>query len=320
MTLIFQILIFIVSILALSWLSSRLVSTLIVVAKFLKWREFIIAFFVMAFAASLPNLFVDINAAMSGMPEVAFGDIVGGNLLDLTLVMAIAVLFSVKSLPAESEMIQKSAIFTSVIAVLPILLIWDGSLGRADGVILLMAFAMYTWWLFAKEDRFKKVYRGRPSKNPKGWLSLIWDFAKMIVFVALLLVASHFIVGSAQIFSEKLNIPLSLVGILIIGVGNVFPETYFAIISAKRGEGWLVLGDLMGSVIVCATLVLGIIALLFPFKIDDLSPFLIARIFTLIAALIFILFIKTGKKITKNEGLLFMALYVIFIIVQAISN
>jgi len=320
MTLIFQILIFIVSILALSWLSSRLVSTLIVVAKFLHWREFIIAFFIMAFAASLPNLFVDINAAMNGMPEVAFGDIVGGNLLDLTLVVAIAVLFSVKSLPAESEMIQKSAIFTSVIAVLPILLIWDGQLGRADGVILLMAFALYTWWLFAKEDRFKKVYRGRPSKNPKSWVSLIWIFLKMIVFVVLLLVASHFIVGSAQTFSEKLNIPLSLVGILIIGIGNVFPETYFAIISAKRGEGWLVLGDLMGSVIVCATLVLGIIALFFPFKIDDLSPFLITRIFTIIAALLFILFIKTGRKITKNEGLLFMALYVIFIIVQAISN
>ena len=320
MILIFQILIFIVSILALSWLSSKLVGTLIVVAKYLKWREFIIAFFIMAFAASLPNLFVDINAAMNGMPEVAFGDIVGGNLLDLTLVIAIAVLFSAKFLPAESEMIQKSAIFTSIIAVLPILLIWDGQLGRADGVILLMAFALYTWWLFAKEDRFKKVYRGRPSKTPKSIFSLIWDFAKMTVFVALLLVASHFIVGSAQTFSEKLNIPLSLVGILIIGAGNVFPETYFAIISAKRGEGWLVLGDIMGSVIVCATLVLGIIALLFPFRIDDLSPFLITRIFTIIAALIFILFIKTGKKITKNEGLLFMVLYVVFIIVQAVSN
>jgi len=320
MILIFQILIFIVSIFALSWLSSRLVGTLIVVAKFLKWREFIIAFFIMAFAASLPNLFVDINAAMNGMPEVAFGDIVGGNLLDLTLVIAIAVLFSSKFLPAESEMIQKSAIFTSIIAVLPILLIWDGELGRADGVVLLMAFALYTWWLFAKEDRFKKVYRGRPSKTPKSWFSLIWDFAKMIVFVALLLVASHFIVGSAQTFSENFNIPLSLVGILIIGAGNVFPETYFAIISAKKGEGWLVLGDIMGSVIVCATLVLGVVALLFPFQIDDLSPFLITRIFTIIAALIFILFVKTGKKITKNEGLLFMLLYVVFIIVQAVSN
>jgi len=320
MTLIFQILIFTVSILALSWLSSKLVGTLIVVAKYLKWREFIIAFFIMAFAASLPNLFVDINAAMNGMPEVAFGDIVGGNLLDLTLVIAIAVLFSAKALPAESEMIQKSAIFTSVIAVLPILLIWDGQLGRADGVVLLLAFALYTWWLFAKEDRFKKVYRGRPSKTPKSWISLAFDFAKMTVFIALLLVASHFIVGSAQTFSEKLNIPLSLVGILIIGAGNVFPETYFAIISAKRGEGWLVLGDIMGSVIVSATLVLGIVALLFPFQIDDLSPFLITRIFTIIAALIFILFVKTGKKITKNEGLLFMLLYVVFIVVQALSN
>lgn len=320
MTLLIQVLVFIVSILALSWLSSRLVGTLIVIAKYLKWREFIIAFFVMAFAASLPNLFVDVNAAMNGMPEVAFGDIVGGNLLDLTLVMAVAVLFSAKSLPAESEMAQKSAIFTTVIAVLPILLVWDGHLNRADGVILLVAFALYTWWLFAKEDRFKKVYRGRPSKTPKSIFSFAIDIAKIIIFIALLLVASHFIVGSAQTFSEKLNIPLSLVGIFIIGLGNVFPEAYFAIISARRQEGWLILGDLMGSVIVCATLVLGIIALFFPFRIDDLSPFLITRIFTVIAALLFVLFIRTGKKITKNEGLLFLAIYIVFIMVQAFQN
>ena len=274
----------------------------------------------MAFAASLPNLFVDVNAAMNGMPEVAFGDIVGGNLLDLTLVMAVAVLFSAKSLPAESEMAQKSAIFTTVIAVLPILLVWDGHLNRADGVILLVAFALYTWWLFAKEDRFKKVYRGRPSKTPKSIFSFAIDIAKIIIFIALLLVASHFIVGSAQTFSEKLNIPLSLVGIFIIGLGNVFPEAYFAIISARRQEGWLILGDLMGSVIVCATLVLGIIALFFPFRIDDLSPFLITRIFTVIAALLFVLFIRTGKKITKNEGLLFLAIYIVFIMVQAFQN
>jgi len=313
---IIQIVTFIISVFALSWLSSRLVATLVVIAKQLHWREFIIAFFVMAFAASLPNLFVDVNAALHGMPEVAFGDIVGGNLVDLTLVMAIALLFGAGSLPAESEMVQKSAVFTSIIAVLPILLIFDGGLDRVDGVILLLAFALYTWWLFSKEDRFKKTYRGRPQNSSKSVWFLIGNFAKIILFLALLLVASYFIVNSAQFFSSKLGISLSLVGILIIGLGNCFPEIYFSIISARKGENWLILGDLMGSVIVCATLVLGIIALIFPFEIKDLSPFLITRIFTVVASLMFIIFIKTGRKITKYEGLFFLAIYILFILVQ----
>jgi len=313
---IFQIITFIISVFALAWLSSRMVDTLVGIAKQLHWREFIIAFFVMAFAASLPNLFVDINAALSGMPEVAFGDIVGGNLVDLTLVLAIAVLFGSKALPAESEMVQKSAIFTSIIAVLPILLVFDAKLDRIDGVILLLAFALYTWWLFSKEDRFKKTYRGRPQNLSKNVFALIGNFAKIILFLGLLLGCSYFIVSSAKIFSTQLGLSLSLVGILIIGLGNCFPEIYFSIISARKGENWLILGDLMGAVIVCATLVLGIIALLFPFEIVDLSPFFITRIFTVIASLVFIVFIKTEKKITKPEGLFFLLIYILFILIQ----
>ncbi len=311
-----EIIIFIASVFILSWLSSRLVATLVNTAKYLHWREFIIAFFVMAFAGSLPNLFVDINAALHGLPQIAFGDVVGGNLVDLTLVMAIAILFGAGSLPAESEMVQKSAIFTSIIAVLPILLVWDGKLDRIDGVVLLGAFALYTFWLFSKGDRFKKKYAGRPKNNAKGYFSFLLNIAKIIIFLGLLLATSYFIVNSAQFFSVQLGISLSLVGILIIGLGNCFPEAYFSIISARRGENWMVLGDLMGSVIVCATLVLGIVAMISPFEINDLSPFLITRIFTIVASLIFLVFIRTGRKVTKMEGLLFLFIYILFLLVE----
>lgn len=313
---ILETILFIASIFFLSWLSSRLVSTLVDIAKYLHWREFIIAFFVMAFAASLPNLFVDVNAALHNMPEISFGDIVGGNLVDLTLVIAIAVLLCRGGLPAESRMVQTSAIFTATIAVLPILLVWDGRLDRIDGIILLVAFALYSWWLFSKEERFKKAYAGRPKNAIKGKKDFIFNLSKIIVFLALLLVTSNFVVNSAQYFSVQLGISLSLVGILIIGLGNCFPEIYFSMISARRGENWLILGDIMGSVIICATLVLGIIAIISPFEINNLSPFLITRIFTIVASLLFIVFIRTGKKISKTEGALFLSIYLLFLLVE----
>jgi cation:H+ antiporter len=288
----------------------------VAVAKYLRWREFIIAFFVMAFAASLPNLFIDVNAAMQHKPLLGLGDIIGGNLVDLTLVLAIAVFFSKKSLSAESDMVQKSAIFTTVIAVLPLLLILDGTLGRIDGVVLILAFFLYAWWLFSKSERFKKFYKSKKEGIVLGFKGFLWNIVKIIILLGLLLAASQAVVASAQFFSNTLGISLALVGILIVGLGNAFPELYFSVISARRDENWLVLGDLMGSVIICATLVLGVIGLLFPFDIPDFTPFFTARLILIIAALLSLIFIRTGRKITKKEGLALLFLYIIFLIIE----
>ena len=85
----------------------------------------------------------------------------------------------------------------------------------------------------------------------------------------LLLVAAEGIVISAHNLSEDLNIALPIIGILIVGLGNALPEACFAIISARKGQTWMILGNLMGSVIVPATLVLRIVALLSPIEIPD---------------------------------------------------
>lgn len=316
----FIVLIFIISCFVLSWLSSRLIKSLVQIAKYLHWKEFIIAFFVMAFAASLPNFLVDLNAVVHGIPELAFGDIVGGNLVDLTLIMAIAIFFSKKSISTKSEIVQKSAIFTSVVAVLPLLLILDGKLGRIDGIILMLTFICYSWWLFSKKERFSKVYRNSVKKPIKDFKEFLVNLLKVIILLALLLLASQAVIMSAQFFSEKLGISIALVGILIVGLGNCFPELYFSIISARKGKNWLILGDLMGSVIICSTLVLGTIALIYPFEIKDFSPFLIARVFLIAGSIVALLFIKTGKEITKKEGVLLLFIYVAFLLIEIFSR
>ena len=140
--------------------------------------------------------------------------------------------------------------------------------------------------------------------------------SKIILILIVLLASSQGIIYAAQSFQKSLGISLSLVGILIVALGNCFPEMYFGIVSGRKRQGWMIVGDMMGSVIVCATLVLGIISLISPFEIKDLSPFLITRIFTIIASLIFLVFIRTGKKITKKEGLFFLSIYVLFLLVE----
>ena len=320
MSWIFLVAIFILSCFALSRLASRVVRDLVQIAQFLRWREFIIAFFVMAIASSLPDFFINVSAAMQGKPELAFGDIIGNNLVDLTLVLAIAVFFSKKGLSAQSSMVQKSALFTTAIAILPLFLIFDGNLNRIDGVILILSFFCYCAWIFSEKDHFKKTYKATGQQlilGFKGFLKNIFSIAALLV---LLLVVSQVVVSSAQFFADKLGISLALVGILIVGLGNAFPEIYFSAISAKKEQNWLVLGDLMGSVIVASTLILGLIATVIPFEIKDFSPFLIARIFLIAAALLSLWFIKTGKKITKKEGLILLGVYIAFLIVEIFAH
>jgi len=170
---IFYIATFLLSVVALAWLGSHLMKTLVSLAKYLGWREFVVAFFVMSVAGSLPNLFVDIGAALRGFPELAFGDIMGGNLVDLTFMLALAIFMSKKDIPAESKMIQFSAVFTAIIGLLPLFLILDGRLDRIDGVILLAGFFLYAFWLFSKEDRFKKVYKGKKKDPVKGFSTFL---------------------------------------------------------------------------------------------------------------------------------------------------
>ena len=82
----------------------------------------------------------------------------------------------------------------------------------------------------------------------------------------------------------------------------------------------MVVGELMGSVVICATLVLGFVALVYPFEIKDFSAYIGARTFMLLAVIISLVFIKTGKKITKKEGLFLLFIYIAFLVFEVFVN
>lgn len=312
-------LIFIISFLLLFWAGTFIVDSLMRIAKFLRWREFVVAFFVIAIASSIPNFSVGISSALHKIPQLSFGDVVGGNVIDLTIAVALAVLVA-KGLPAESNLVQISSFFTILIAVLPIFLILDGTLGRGDGVLLIGFFFFYILWLFSKKERFVKIYDGKKTPIIKELKIFFKDIGRVAVGILFLLLGAEGIVRSANFFADSLNLSLPIIGVLIVGFGNALPEVYFAIVSARRGQTWMILGDLMGSVIIAATLVLGIVALIHPIEIADFSPFAIARLFLIISAVFFLLFVRTGKKITRKEALFLLGIYIVFVLVEILTK
>lgn len=309
----FYIAIFILSCLTLSFVGKFLVDALIKIAKFLQWREFVLSFFVMAMACSLPNLFAGIIAALKGIPEISLGDVVGGNVIDLTIALAIPVLVS-KGIEIKSRVAQRTSLFTMFTTLLPLFLLSDGKLGRGDGILLIGVFVFYLIWLFSKEERFKLVYDKEPVKmSTKGFFL---NTLGMALGVFLLVLAAEGIIKSASFFAQNFNISLPLVGILIVGLGNALPETYFGFISAKKEEDWLVLGNLMGSVVIPTTLVLGVVSIISPIEIINFSPFIIALIFLFLSSIFFFFSVRTDRRITMKEGIFLLIIYILFLISQ----
>ena len=289
----FHVGLFILSGLLLLLASNWLVNSITQIARYLRWREFVIAFFVMAIVSSFPNLFIGITAALQGVPELSFGDIIGNSVVDLTLVAALAVFFG-QSLRGEGPLVQKSSLLTIAIAVVPLLLILDGKLGRGDAIVLLLIFVFYSAWLFSKREQYTHIFNhSLPQTQTEPIMrfrAFIKNIFKAIIGILLLLAAAQGIFTSVLFFGDQFHIPLAIIGILVLGLGNALPEIFFTISSARKGNSRIILGDLMGAIIVMTSLVLGIVALIHPIQIDDFSPFAIARFFLIISALFFLIF------------------------------
>jgi len=311
---IFHILIFIASCFLLVLSGKWLVNSLTRIAKFLGWKEFVVAFFTIAFGASLPNLFVGILSALNKIPQLSLGDVIGGNIFDLTVTVALAAFISRQGISASSRTVQGSSVFTISAALLPLILILDGNLSRIDGFLLILTFCFYVFWLFRKEERFKKVYNGAPEI--KGWKYFFKDIGLLIISIIFLILGAEGIVKSSSFFAKTLNLPLIFIGIFIVGIGDCLPETFFSIQAAKEGQDWMILGNLMGGIMITTTLVLGLVTLICPINFFDFSILATGRIFLLISAIFFLIFLRTGKKISRREAIFLFLIYISFILTQ----
>ena len=316
MPLIIAIPMFLLSCVAMYLASQMLVQALGRIAIFLKWREFILAFFLMAFGVSIPNFFVAIMSGLKGVPELSFGDVVGGNIYDLSLALGLAAIVSRKGIDTKSRTVNSSVLFTVAVSMLPLFLVFDGTLSRLDGFFLIIAYLIYSIWMFSDRQRFTLEEKSKKSSGRK--LNLLRDLLLVAGGIAILLLGAKGIVDSSIAFSENFAIPLGVIGVLVVGVGNCLPETFFSIQAAKCRQEWMILGNLMGGVVVCTTLVVGTAAIIHPIIIDGLSSFVLARIFLVMAIILFYTSIKTEHKITKKEGYYLILLYIIFFLLEII--
>jgi cation:H+ antiporter len=317
--------IFLLSSIMLAIAGDWMVRSLSRIAHYFGWQEFIAAFFIMSVVVSVPELFIGITAALQGIPELSFGNIIGANIIHFTLALALATIVLGK-LEFESTNVRISADFTVLFAVLPFLLLIDGILSRADGVILISSFFIYVVWVFSKRERFSQYYQpmvfnGQALSSPiEKFKQFIKDSGMFIAGIAVLLISAQGIVSSASFFALTFDIPLVVVGVFIVGLGTALPETYFAVASARRGNSWMVVGNLLGSTVLTASFVLGIVAFIHPIIIADFSPYIVARAFLIISAVALLIFSRTDNKLSTREAFVLLTLYILFAVAQLVAK
>ena len=298
-----------------------LVSGLLRLARFYQIKEFIVAFFVMAFAGTLPNFFVGITSAMQGIPELSYGDVMGNNIVALTLAVALA-LFIVpgRKLDIDNETVRYTTFMTAAAALLPLILISDGELSRSDGLVLIMFFGIYVAWLFSRNENFSKLYEtDQVVPIEQGRPEALRATIKVVVGLALLAAAAQAVVYAAELIALSIGVPLMVVGVLVVGFGGALPELYFTVITARKGETGMILGNLMGAVISPATLVLGIVAMIQPIQNDNLEFPLVGRLFLAAVAIYFLYASYTSKTISMREGYALLGVYILFIVAMLVS-
>lgn len=285
------------------------------IAQVLEWSSFLTAFVLMAFATSLPELFVGLSSAFHKIPQLSFGNVIGANILNLTLGIAVVVLVA-GGLKVKKGIARRDALFTSFIAFLPILLMLDGQVSRVDGIVLLLALAFYLKRLFGQKQRLVKVFNDKFKKDWTQFKLFLKDVAIFLAGMSLLLLSAEGVVRSAKFFAGAINLPLVVTGIIFVSLGTVLPELTFGIKAIAMGHREMALGNFMGTVVVNSTLILGVVSLISPLKIPNFSPYFVGILFTVIVALIFAVFIRTDLKITKKEALILLGIYALFLVFQ----
>jgi cation:H+ antiporter len=275
------------------------------IAKHYRLREFVLGFVLVALSTSIPELFVGVFSALEHIPAISFGDVIGANIIDLTIVIGFAALLG-KKVSVEKEINKREILYTLFIAILPMLLFLDYQLSRIDGIILLVAFATYIIRLVLKRKKFRCLKDG--ISNMRVFL----DAVMFIVSLVILLLSARFVVDIAEQIAIDMMIPEILVGLVIVGMGTTLPELSFETNSVRKGFCGMALGDLLGSVVVNSSLVLGVAAVLYPIT-AEFMPFAIGSVFLLMIFGVFALFAKTGRIIDRKEGILLITFYILFI-------
>ena len=269
------------------------------VAKALKVPSVIIGLTIVAMGTSAPETAVSITASLGGNNGISLGNIIGSNIFNLLMVIGIsAVIIPFNS---DKEILKRDMLWNVAITVLLLVLIFDGSLSRLDGVILLAGIAAYLTVVV------RSALKNRVEDNSDEKVSV----PKAVVFIlgglAAIVFGGDLVVDNASLIAKSLGMSDTLVGLTIVAIGTSLPELVTSIVAAKKGDSGLALGNAVGSCIFNILFILGIASAIAPMTADYE---IIADVCILIfVSIVTYIFARSKERVSRLEGLFCVLIY-----------
>jgi len=282
------------------------------ISKIFHLSEFVVSFFIVSVISVFPEASISIISAIEKVPEFGLGTLLGSNVADLALVFGIVALFSTTGIKVKSEILKKDFFYLALLS-LPIILGFDGGFSRIDGLILILGGSFFFLTLSIESRMFRKKINSMPAGH------LAKNIVLLAISLAILLLGANYTVKFGTAFASDIGVPSILIGLTAVAIGTCLPELIFSIRAVKTRHDELALGDILGTVITDATILVGVMALINPFSFDKLIIYVIG-ISMFLAGILTIMFIRTGRMLTKKEGIILIFFYILFLIVTFISK
>ncbi len=308
MGLIFDILAFTIASVVMVKAGSYAIKSLTAIGKNLNVGHFLISFFLVGLVSSLPEGFVSIISAVQGVPNLGFGALIGSAIADLTLVTGIVALVAVRTKVTKGFTYE---LWLFALISLMLALGFDGTISRSDGAILMGGCLLFFFSILQKNHIVDKLVHSNKKHLYKN-IALFFVSAIIVFFSA------DYVVNSARRVAADFEVPLVVIGLILIPLATTLPEAVFAISAAKKKLADIAIGELFGVIIIDSTLLIGLIAVIHPIAIASSDLTKIA-VFALTSVALGTYFIRSDRHLTWKEGIVLIFFYIFFIMTELAS-
>ncbi len=271
----------------------------------------LIGLFIIGITSSSPEIFVAMNSIKEGIPSLALGNLIGGNIIILTLIIGIFALknggFDLKRDFSIHEIIYSLLVILAQIAV-----VFDGSLIFIEGVLLIVMYALFMIYMIKKVglSSVKKIHINKEINK---------NIVLAVIGLLLLIIIANFAVDEAVYLGNMISIPPIILGLIIFSLGTNLPEIIISLTSKAGEDSNLAFGNFIGSAMF-NTFTLGLLIVIMPFEAVNIHKIIPALIVLVIIIFMFGYFAYTDKKVTRREGIFMIATFIIYILFEFLIN
>jgi len=286
-------------------------------ARTLGMTPLLVGLTVVAYGTSLPELAVTVHAAWTGAGEVALGNVVGSNIVNVLLVLGLSA--AITPVCVSVRLIRFDVPIMIAVSLLVFALGWDGSISRLEGAVLLLGIVSYTVvviWLGRREAEPEVIEEyGSAFPTPRKRPRIAWVVygGMCCVGLGMLAVGSQWMVQSAVEIAQAFQVGEWVIGLTIVAIGTSLPEMATSLIAALRGQRDIAVGNIVGSNLFNLLLVLGAAGVLSAegLPVPEQARWVDMPIMVAAAAACLPIFF-TGLRIARWEGVVFVAYYLAY--------